>query len=43
MMWMLWGPKEKRPEMAFSLEADLYIALYSIWENPAEDEGTKHG
>ena len=38
MMWMLWGPNEKRPDMAFSLEADLYIALYSIWENPAEDD-----
>jgi FAD/FMN-containing dehydrogenase len=38
MMWMLWGPNDKRPNMAFSLEADLYIALYSIWENPAEDD-----
>jgi FAD/FMN-containing dehydrogenase len=38
MMWMLWGPNEKRPDMAFSLEADLYIALYSIWADPAEDE-----
>ena len=38
MMWMLWGPNEKRPDMAFSLEADLYIALYSIWENPVEDD-----
>ena len=37
MMWMLWGPPEKRPDMAFSMEADLYIALYSVWENPAED------
>lgn len=37
MMWMLWGPPEQRPDMAFSMEADLYIALYSIWENPAED------
>jgi hypothetical protein len=37
MMWMLWGPNEKRPDMAFSLESDLYIALYSVWENAAED------
>jgi len=37
MMWMLWGPPEKQPDMAFSMEADLYIALYSVWENPAED------
>jgi hypothetical protein len=37
MMWMLWGPNEKRPDMAFSLESDLYIALYGVWENAAED------
>jgi hypothetical protein len=37
MMWMLWGPPEERPDMAFSMEADLYIALYSVWANPAED------
>jgi hypothetical protein len=37
MMWMLWGPPERRPDMAFSLESDLYIALYSVWENAAED------
>src|SRR5262249_7840414 len=34
MMWMLWGPNERRTDMAFSLEADLYVALYSVWENP---------
>ena len=30
MLWMLWGPTEPRPDMAFSLESDLYIALYGI-------------
>jgi FAD/FMN-containing dehydrogenase len=30
MMWMLWGPTKPRPDMAFSLESDLYIALYGI-------------
>jgi hypothetical protein len=30
MMWMLWGPTQPRPEMAFSMESDLYIALYGI-------------
>ena len=38
MMWMLWGPTPKRPDMAFSCEADLYIALYSVWDDPAEDQ-----
>ena len=37
MMWMLWGPTEKRPDMAFSMEDDLYIALYSVWRDAAED------
>jgi FAD binding domain len=30
MMWMLWGPTQPRPDMAFSMESDLYIALYGI-------------
>ena len=37
MMWMLWGPTQNLPDMAFSLQDDLYIALYSIWEDAAED------
>jgi FAD/FMN-containing dehydrogenase len=37
MMWMLWGPPQPLPEMAFSLQDDLYIALYSVWESQAED------
>jgi hypothetical protein len=30
MMWMLWGPTQPRPDMAFSMESDVYIALYGI-------------
>jgi FAD/FMN-containing dehydrogenase len=30
MMWMLWGPTQPRPDMSFSMESDLYIALYGI-------------
>jgi len=37
MMWMLWGPSQPRPDMAFSMEDDLYIALYSVWQGEAED------
>jgi FAD/FMN-containing dehydrogenase len=37
MMWMLWGPTEPRPDMAFSMEDDLYIALYSVWRNERDD------
>ena len=37
MMWMLWGPNEPRPDMAFSMEDDLYIALYSVWRDERDD------
>jgi FAD/FMN-containing dehydrogenase len=37
MMWMLWGPPQTLPDMAFSMEDDLYIALYSVWADEAED------
>jgi FAD/FMN-containing dehydrogenase len=33
MMWMLWGPTQPRPAMSFSMESDLYIALYGISHN----------
>jgi hypothetical protein len=33
MMWMLWGPTQPRPGMSFSMESDLYIALYGISHN----------
>ncbi len=37
MMWMLWGPPQVVPDMAFSMQDNLYVALYSIWQNEAED------
>jgi FAD/FMN-containing dehydrogenase len=37
MMWMLWGPPQPLPDMAFSKQDDLYIALYAIWQDRAED------
>jgi hypothetical protein len=40
MMWMQWGPPEPRPDMAFSLEADIYIALYAAW--PGHDDDSRH-
>lgn len=42
MLWMNWGPGStpapQRPEMAYSVEDDIYIALYGVWQDPAEDE-----
>jgi FAD/FMN-containing dehydrogenase len=37
MMWMNWRPPLERPDMAFSLEDDVYIALYSVWQDEADD------
>jgi FAD/FMN-containing dehydrogenase len=37
MLWMNWGPSPERPEMAYSCEDETYIALYAVWEDPAED------
>ena len=36
-MWMNWGPSPERPDMAYSVEDDVYIALYASWRDPADD------
>ena len=35
MLWMNWGPSPQRPDMAYSVEDDTYIALYGVWQDPA--------
>jgi FAD/FMN-containing dehydrogenase len=37
-IWYGWAPSRELPDMAFSLEADVYLATYAIWTDPAEDE-----
>ena len=37
-IWYGWAPTRELPDMAFSLEANVYLASYGIWEDPAEDE-----
>jgi FAD/FMN-containing dehydrogenase len=37
-MWMNWGPSPPRPDMAYSVEDDVYIALYASWPDPKDDE-----
>lgn len=39
MMWMNWSPAlgPERPDMAYSLEDDVYIALYGVWKDRGED------
>lgn len=36
-IWMNWSPKRQRPDMAFSLEDETYIAMYGIWQDPAHE------
>ena len=36
-MWMNWGPSPERPDMAYSVEDDVYIALYASWKDAADD------
>ncbi len=38
MLWLNWAPPPERPDMAFSVEDDIYIALYGAWEH-ANDDG----
>jgi FAD/FMN-containing dehydrogenase len=40
MMWMNWQPQKgpERPDMAFSLEDETYIALYGVWTDPTQDD-----
>lgn len=36
-LWLMWGPSPRRQDMAYSLEDEVYLALYAGWENAADD------
>jgi len=36
-IWYGWAPPPERPDMAFSVEAQVYIATYTIYTDPADD------
>jgi FAD/FMN-containing dehydrogenase len=36
-LWMNWSPPRGRPDMAFSMEDDTYLALYSVWKDARDD------
>jgi hypothetical protein len=36
LLWLNWYPPRQRPEMAFSMEDNLYLALYGAWKNAAD-------
>jgi hypothetical protein len=37
MLWMNWAPPPDRPDMAYSVEDDVYIALYAVWPRAEDD------
>jgi len=37
-IWYGWAPSRPLPDMAFSVEAHAYLAVYAIWSDPADDE-----
>lgn len=36
-LWLNWQPPAERPDMAFSVEANRYFAVYGEWKHAAED------
>ena len=36
-LWLNWGPSPSRQDMAYSMEDEVYLALYSAWRDPADD------
>jgi hypothetical protein len=45
-IWYGWAPRHSRPDMAFSVEANVYVATYAIYADPADDarySGWVHG
>jgi hypothetical protein len=38
MLWLPWVPRTRRPDMAYSLEDDVYIAAYGGWQSEKDDD-----
>jgi FAD/FMN-containing dehydrogenase len=36
-LWLNWAPRGPRPDMAYSMEDDVYLGLYGIWKDAADD------
>ncbi|EUA10186.1 FAD binding domain protein [Mycobacterium kansasii 732] len=37
-LWLNWGPSPARQDMAYSVEDEIYLALYGSWKDAADDE-----
>ena len=36
--WFNWAPGRPWSDMALSVQGDIYIGAYSVWDDPADDE-----
>ena len=36
-LWLNWGPSPSRQDMAYSVEDEIYLALYGAWSDAADD------
>ncbi|ETW26730.1 oxidoreductase [Mycobacterium gastri 'Wayne'] len=37
-LWLNWGPSPTRQDMAYSIEDEIYLALYGSWKDAADDD-----
>jgi FAD/FMN-containing dehydrogenase len=37
-LWLNWGPSPARQDMAYSVEDEIYLALYGSWQDAADDD-----
>ena len=37
-LWLNWGPSPQRQDMAYSVEDEIYLALYGSWKDAADDD-----
>lgn len=37
-IWFSMAPLRRLPDMAFSMQSEIYLASYACWEDPAEDQ-----
>ena len=37
-LWLNWGPSPPRQDMAYSVEDEVYLALYGSWKDTADDD-----
>ncbi|MBX6765047.1 MAG: hypothetical protein IRY88_15425 [Rubrobacteraceae bacterium] len=41
-LWFSMAPRRETPDMALSLQTDVYLAVYTVWEDEADDKYYQH-